>query len=179
MARRDNPFPWPMPCHLPLGGPPTAAMSGSLAERWQGIAWQQLQPSVPARQEEEDRSLHGQALVASASLWVGTEGKAHGPQQHFSELGLCFSFFLLQPHMSQKFIIWLPDNISQMFSHQTHHVHVPISGFEQVVSKAGTPGHLTLFWKGSKDVQWELGEIRPKKAGSRPIWPSMSLGSGV
>lgn len=128
MARWDNPFPWPVPCHLPLAGPPTAAMSWSLAERWQGTAWQQLQPSVLARQEE-DRGLHGQALVASASLWVGTEGKAvgtrqpgqaHGPQQHFSELRLCFSFFLLQSRMSQKFIIfWLPDNISQMFSYQT------------------------------------------------------------
>lgn len=38
---------------------------------------------------------------------------------------------------------------------------------------------LSISGKKSKGVEWELGEMRLKKAGSRPIWPSTFFGSGV
>ena len=58
---------------------------------------------------------------------------------------------------------------------------LPIFGLGYMVHgyKAVTPGHLVHFWKKSKGVRWELGEMRLKKAGSRPIWPSTFFGSGV
>lgn len=72
-------------------------------------------------------------------------GQSHWSQLHFPEIGLGFSVFSLQPYISQKFpgvlISWLPDNVSQMISHQ---------------------GTYASFQKESKGVEWDMEEIRFK-----------------
>lgn len=45
--------------------------------------------------------------------------------------------------------------------------------------KAVTLGHFAHFWGKNKGVEWELGEMRLKKVGSKPKWPSSFFGSGV
>lgn len=85
----------PLPCR-----PATTAAGRESAQRacgWAQPGMSYIQPSVQARQ----RRKRGQALVASASRWVETEGRAlgtrlsgqsHWPQQPFPEIGLCFIF---------------------------------------------------------------------------------------
>ena len=174
----------PSPCQRPTHSCPQGVWAESL---WLETAWHQLQP-CPRPQEKEDRAPHGQAAAAPVSLWAGAEVRAGwGRAALVSPTGYsCTSLKLVSVSFCPFNLVYHKDfpeilNILTTRYHLSAVLTPDTVGLGYMVHgcKAVTPGHLGHFWKKSKGVRWELGEMRPKKAGSRPTRPSTFFGSGV